>query len=181
MDRSDRRKRKNRLSDNTKILIFRWWMAGAVYFFLAFGTSLGKGVSMIDLNFMLSLTISAFTILLFDPVMYAMYDVTKRGVIINDFHYHHTILEGVGMKLIEVGKCTLCVFFTSLFYLYGNMALIHLTGATANTVIIKGEPIMFGILFCVFYQLLGLIPSPIHPPYVIKGTQQETDSFKRLK
>ena len=31
----------SKISDNTKIMFFRWWLVGAIYFFIAWGTKLG--------------------------------------------------------------------------------------------------------------------------------------------
>jgi len=155
----DKRKKKNRLKDNTKVLLFRWWLAGAVYFFLAFGSSLGKNLSSIDLTFMLAVAMSFLTILIFNPVMYSMYDITKHGKVMNNFYKHHSITEGVIMKLVEFFKCSFSVVLVSLTYYYANVFLIKITEAEQGNIILKGEPILFATLFIIFYQLISLLPS----------------------
>jgi hypothetical protein len=160
MSKEDKRRANNRLKDNTKVLLFRWWMAGAVYFFLAFGSSLGQNLSGIDLIFMISTAMGFLTILIFNPVMYAMYDITKHGIIMNDFYKHHTVMQGVLMKLAEFMKSALSVIATSASYYLINMVLRNITNAPDDTIILKGEPILFAVIFCIFYQLLSLIPSP---------------------
>jgi hypothetical protein len=158
-DTQDKRKKKNKLKDNTKVMLFRWWLAGAVYFFLAFGSSLGKNLSSIDLTFMLAVATSFLTILVFNPVMYSMYDITKHGKIVNEFYKHHTISEGVVMKLIEFFKCSFSVVLVSLTYYYANIFLIKITESQPGDILLKGEPFLFATLFIIYYQLLSLLPS----------------------
>jgi len=160
MKKDNNKRKKNRLKDNTKVLLFRWWMAGAVYFFLAFGTSLGQSLSGLDLIFMLSVALGFLTILVFDPIMYAMYDISKNGIIMNDLYKHHTVMQGVLMKLAEFIKSSLSVVATSASYYFCNIFLTNITNSPADTILIKGEPILFAIIYTAFYQLFSLIPSP---------------------
>ncbi|MFA7108900.1 MAG: hypothetical protein WC162_07125 [Sphaerochaetaceae bacterium] len=172
MNQDNKKRKHNRLKDNTKVLIFRLWMAGAVYFFLAFGSSLGQSLSGIDLIFMLSIALGFLTILVFNPIMYAMYDISKNGIIMNDLYKHHTVMQGVLMKLAEFIKSSLSVVTTSASYYICNILLTNITNSPDGTILLKGEPILFAVIYTAFYQLFSLIPSPF------RNTKIEEKSIK---
>ena len=173
-----KRRKKPMLKDSTKILIARWWVAGAIYFFLAFGSSLGASVSGLDLAFMISVATAFITILFFNPAIFGFFDVVKNGVIINDFYRHKTIFQGVILKLIEFLKCTVSVVLVSLTYFYINIYLVKITGANTGDIILKGEPILYATMYVIYYQLISLIPAPYDPKKVKRSKVSEDLSVK---
>ncbi|MGH4036526.1 MAG: hypothetical protein ACRQFF_01600 [Sphaerochaeta sp.] len=175
MENTDyKRRKKPRFKDNTKVLFIRWWVAGAIYFFLAFGSTLGANLSGLDLTFMLSVATGFITILFFNPAMFGFFDITKNGVIINDLRRHRTIFQGVVLKLIEFVKCTASVVLVSLTYYYINILLVKSTGAPTGSIILKGEPILYATMYTIYYQLISLIPAP-YDPKKVKAENIELD------
>ena len=164
----NKEKSKNKIKDNTKVLFIRAWVAGAVYFFLAFGSSLGQSLTGIDLIFMLSTALGLVTIFIFDPIIYAMFDITKKGVIINNLYKNKTVVQGVIMKLFEFAKCFITVIFTFYTYYLINLLLNTINNAPQDAIILKGEPILFAVFYSFFYQLLSLFPSPFMSPKNLK-------------
>lgn len=147
----------SKISDNVKVGFFRWWFVGAIYFFVGWGTGLGNSKSAFDLIFILSLATSVGMIFIFNPIVYGMFEIERNGVIINKKINERSAWVGALMKIGEFFKCfivTILVFFS---YQFINLGINKWLGKTADTVVIKGEPIIYATLFVIFYNFLCFI------------------------
>lgn len=66
-----------------KVGFFRWWLSGAVYFFIAWGTNLGMKEDPLDLIFVLGVVTGVAHIFIFNPIVYGMFDIKRNGKIVN--------------------------------------------------------------------------------------------------
>lgn len=142
------------MSDKTKISIFRWWFVGASYFFIAMGTSLAEATDSLDLIFFLGIGIGAINVLVFHPIIYHMFNITRRGKIQNKKYFDRGILANVGLALVEIFKCLFIVILVFFVYEGINSVLLAIFGGEETTVILAGEPILFAFFFVCFYNLL---------------------------
>ncbi|MFI3166604.1 MAG: hypothetical protein R3Y32_00645 [Bacillota bacterium] len=149
---------KKHMSDKTKISILRWWFVGASYFFIAMGTSLAEKTDSLDLIFFLGIGIGIVNVLIFHPIIYHMFDIRRRGKIQNKKYFERGILANVGLSLAEIFKCLFLVILVFLVYQCINVFILTIMGAEdTSSVILAGEPILFALLFTVFYNLLASI------------------------
>ena len=146
-----------RIDDKYKILFFRWWFSAAVCFFIAWGLQLGNSNSTFDLIFFLGLAMGIGNLFIFNPIISSVFDIKRRGKIANKKMSQRTILEGVLYFICEILKSSLAVYIVSWVY-QGINILINYLGNYPDTHIGFGiEPITFGIIFTIIYQVLGLI------------------------
>jgi len=137
------------LTDRNISLVFRWWAAGAVYFFIGWGTSLGNQNSIIDFVFFLGLIMGVFNILIVNPGLRLMFNIgTKRPA------QDNTPWQRISDYLVELIKNIFIVFIVALIYRAINTALIALFSLSANAVPLPGEPIFFGLFYVVVFVLL---------------------------
>lgn len=163
----------SKISDNVKAGFFRWWFVGAIYFFVGWGTGLGNSKSAFDLIFILALATSVGMIFIFNPIVYGMFEIERNGVIINKKINERSVWVGALMKIGEFFKCfivTILVFFS---YQFINLGINKWLGKTADTVVIKGEPIIYATLFVIFYNLLCFIIYKTY--YLFKNTKAKKE------
>ncbi len=146
-----------KLSEHTKVSLFRWWFVGALYFFLALGTGWGNSLSALDLVFFLSIGIGLATAFIFNPIMYGMFDLRRGGKSLNQAYYAQPVWKRVLQKLREIGKCTVVVVLVYITYQLINIALISARSLPPDTVVLKGEPFLFTTLFLCYYNLLSAL------------------------
>lgn len=146
-----------KFSEHTKVALFRWWFVGALYFFLALGTGWGNSLSALDLVFFLSIGIGLATAFIFNPIIYGMFDLRRDGKSLNKAYYTQPVWKRVLQKLREVGKCTIVVVLVYITYQLINIALISARSLPPDTVVLKGEPILFTTFFLCYYNLISAL------------------------
>ncbi len=152
----------SKISDNVKVSFFRWWFVGAIYFFVGWGTKLGNSKTAFDFIFILALVTAVGMIFIFNPIVYGMFEIEQNGVIINKKINERSVWLGSLMKIGEFFKCfivTILVFFS---YQFINFGINKWFGNGSDTVVIKGEPIIYATLFIIFYNLLCFIVYKIY-------------------
>ena len=124
---SENRRRFERfMTDRNISLIIRWWAAGAVYFFIGWGTSLGQQQSVIDFAFMLGLVIGLGNILVINPVFRMLFDtVSTRPPGSNTFS------QRISDYLVELIKSVFLVVMVAFIYVVINNILISLLNLPA--------------------------------------------------
>ena len=118
-ERDSKNKKKNILSkipDNVKVEFFRWWFVGAIYFLVAWGTNLGNSDDAFDLIFWLAVAISFGHILIFNPIVYGMFEIERNGVIVNKKYNERKIWEGALLKTLEFFHCFVVSILVYLTY-----------------------------------------------------------------
>ena len=74
---------KNWFTDNRKAGLMRWWLVGMCYFMIGFGTQVGGYSSPIDFIFFLGVGIGLVTIVVYNPIAYNVFRLTRNGEILN--------------------------------------------------------------------------------------------------
>lgn len=146
-----------KISEHTKIALFRWWFVGALYFFLALGTGWGNSLSAWDLLVFLSMGIGLATAFIFNPIMYGMFTVRRNGVSLNDAYYAMPVSKRVLQKLREIAKCCFVVCLVYISYQVINRILISAQSLPSDTVVLKGEPFLFSTFFICYYNLISTL------------------------
>ncbi len=150
----DSAQRKKWLSDNKKASLLRWWLAGMCYFFIGFGTQAGMFTDPVDLVFFLGAGIGLVTIVIYNPIAYGMFDITRKGQIANKAYYERKGWQNAGYRLAEIFKSmflTAMVYFT---YQNVNLLIVSIWDLPGETVVIPGEPFGFATLYVVYYYML---------------------------
>ncbi len=145
--------KKHRLSDNTKAMVCRWYLAGVVYFFVAFGTPLGSRMSTLDLVFTLATVISLLTVFVLDPILWRVFDLTERGKVVNIAYFARPRWTASLYKLAQIFRCMCCVALVALVYHLVNVGAILLFHLPVGSVVLKGEPFLFATLYVAMYWL----------------------------
>lgn len=151
----------SKIPDNVKIAIFRWWLAGAVYFFIAWGTNLGMNADPLDLIFVLGLVLGVCHIFIFNPIVYGMFDIKRNGKIINKKYYERTIMQNIFLRLGEIFRCLIITVLIVATYELLNTTINSISGNTQN-IPIKGEPFLFATFYIIYYFIYDLIKNLIY-------------------
>lgn len=147
-------KKKNfwaKIPDNVKVGFFRWWFVGAIYFMIAWGTNLGQSEDPFDLIFVLAVAIAFGHILIFNPIVYGMFEIERNGVIVNKKYYERTIWEGALIKILEFFHCFVVSILVYLTYELLNRWIIELAHLNENAIPLAGEPFIYATLFLIYY------------------------------
>lgn len=131
----------------------RWYLAGASYFFIAFGTGLGNRVSALDLIFVLAAVVGVLTIFVLDPICYRVFEIRRKGENVNLSYLTRKGWRLYGYKVLQLLRVMLVIAFISLVYALANRVINQLGGYPPDTVKLKGEPFLFASLYCVVYWL----------------------------
>lgn len=154
---SENRRRFERLMTDRNIsLIIRWWAAGAVYFFIGWGTSLGQQQSVIDFAFMLGLVIGLGNILVINPVFRMLFDSVPRRP-----PGSNTFSQRISDYLVELIKSVFLVVMVAFIYVVINNILISLLNLSPDAVPLPGEPILFGVFYVIVFVLFEKISTKI--------------------
>ena len=121
------------LTDRNISLVFRWWAAGAVYFFIGWGTSLGNQQFLIDF-----VNIGS-----------------KRPP------RENTGWQRTSDYLVELLKNIFIVLIVALIYLAINRTAIFLFELSPEAVFLPGEPILFGLFYLIVWVILDAIAKKI--------------------
>lgn len=140
------------LTDWNISLIIRWWTAGAVYFFIGWGTFLGNQTSIIDFVVSLGLVMGLFNILIINPGLRLMFHIAPKRPKQDD-----TFLQRISDYLLELIKNIFIMFMVAMLYMLINKVLISLLSLPAEAVSLPGEPILFGVFYVIVFVTLDFI------------------------
>lgn len=135
-------------SDRTIALIIRWWAAGAIYFFIGWGTALGNQSNLIDFVFSLGVVMGMFNMLIVNPVLRMAFNLSPSRR-----PKTYALSQRISDYLVEILKNILIMFVVALIYVGLNSLINAVFGLPATTITIPGEPILFGV----FYVLVWLL------------------------
>ncbi|MDF2473142.1 MAG: hypothetical protein K0R21_924 [Anaerocolumna sp.] len=128
--------------------IIRFWAAGAVYFFIGWGTQIGSN-SYLDFIFYLGVAMAVFEMFVVNPVIRLMLNVRTTGQ-----YMDVPILKKVLYRLGYVFKTVVIMLVVSAIYNIINQIATLVLSLPEKTTVIPGEPILFGIFYLVVYRLL---------------------------
>jgi len=139
-------------------LMIRWWGAGAVYFFIGWGTGLGSLEDPFDFIFILGLAMGLTTIVILNPLIYGMFDIERKdGELYNKKYNERTIMENVFVRMSEIVKAMIIVLLIFILVNVINIILIQALDLASDSVPFPGEPITFGIMYCIFYYMIRFL------------------------
>jgi len=142
-------KKKNKKNRYIEIAL-RAWAAGAVYFFIGWGTQVAQS-SIFDFVFFLGVSLAIFDLLVITPVV--------NGMLKNELRNHnYSIKKGSLLKLANIIKNLFIVVIMVNIYNIINLVLITLLNLSTDAVPFAGEPITFGIIYIILWLLIdGLV------------------------
>ena len=139
------------LTDRNISLLIRWWAAGAVYFFIGWGTFLGNQQSSLDFVFSLGLVMGLFNILIINPALRMMFNLGPPRPP-REYGYWRRLRDYLGELLTSI----VIMFVIALMYRAINTLLIALLSLSSEAVPLPGEPILFGLFYVVVFVLLEI-------------------------
>lgn len=140
------------ITDRNISLVIRWWAAGAVYFFVGWGTSLGNQQFIIDFVFFLGLIMGVFNILIINPGLRLMFNIgTSRPA------HENTPIQRVSDYLVELLKNIFIMLMIAFIYIGINSAARYLFNLPPEAIVLPGEPILFGVFYVFIFWLIELI------------------------
>lgn len=154
MTEREKRHGRKKISDNVKAGVLRWWIAGMCYFFIGFGTQSGTAADPLDMIFFLGLGLGFATLFLYNPVVYRMFDIVRKGKIYNQTYFERRGWQNAALNLAEILKNMFLVFLIYITYQNINLLLERLLHLPEGTVTIPGEPIGFAVIYIIYYNLL---------------------------
>lgn len=140
------------LTDRNISLIIRWWAAGAVYFFIGWGTFLGRQQSSIDFVVSLGLVMGLFNIIIINPGLRMMFNIAPKRPA-----HENTYWQRISDYLVELIKNVFIMFIVALIYIAINRALIAIFSLSTESTPLPGEPILFGLFYVLVFVLLDVI------------------------
>ena len=150
---SDRRERIRAFFTDRRIaLILRWWAAGAIYFFIGWGTSLGDQALIIDFVFTLGLVMGIFNMLIVNPGLRMAFNLSP-----NRRPRSHALSQRVSDYLVEIIKNILIMFVIALIYVTLNSVINAAFNLPDANISVPGEPILFGIFYVLVWVLFERI------------------------
>ena len=143
-------------TDQRSAMLIRWWAAGAVYFFIGWGTPIGQQ-SMVGLAFSLGLWLGLLNILIINPSLRLLFNIgpKKRP------EHENTFAQRVSDHLVELLKTLFIVFTVAMFYQVINRTIIAVRDLPPDSVPFPGEPIMFGVFYVFVFWCLELLVNKI--------------------
>jgi len=144
-------KRKNKRNRRIELAL-RAWAAGAVYFFVGWGTQVSQ-TSIFDFGFFLAIALAVFDLFVITPIVNGMLK-NERVTPKKD------IKKGTLSMLKNVFKNLFIVTVLINIYNLINLFLIVMLDLANDAVPFPGEPITFGLLYLLIWLLIeGLVKS----------------------
>ena len=155
--------RKRFFTEKRIEILLRFWAAGAVYYFIGWGTGLGTG-SVKDFILMLGLVMAILEILIVNPIIRNMLNLESVT------EYHGTTLwSKVLYNLLYILKAIAIMAVVAAVYSVINKSAILLFSLPEDAVFLPGEPILFGIFYLAVFKLSdGLIKNIIQKARDVK-------------
>ena len=138
---------KIRLKDWVKVVLIKWWFAGAVCFFFIWGLS-GYMADMLDTLFVTGIAMGIVTDILTNNAI-RFFEATPGS---ND-RYIMVTLRGYLSFFLNILYAFVVLFFVYSIYAVINFTVIRITG-NADTLPLGVGPIMFGLFYLGVDQLL---------------------------
>lgn len=133
---------KKNLKSSLGIFAIRWWAAGAVYFFVGWGTPMGNLDSLIDIMFFLSLVNWIFTTLIINPSIKML---TNKGWHLS--YRESTFIQRFIIRVLDLIVAMTSVIGVTLLYQFINTSI-------SEEVYLPGEPILFGLFYAIIATVL---------------------------
>lgn len=140
-------------SDNLKAGLLRWWIAGACYFLVGFGTQLGTFGSPIDLIFALGTIIGLATVFVYDPIANSAFTLIRRGEVVNHSYKKLRGAKKAAYNLMVIAKNMAAVFAIYIIYQQINILIVQMKQLPEGTVVFPGEPFGFATLYVLIFFL----------------------------
>lgn len=140
------------LANRNISLIIRWWAAGAVYFFIGWGTFLGNQTSIIEFVFSLGLVMGLFNILIINPGLRLLFDIGHKRPV-----HENTVWQRISDQLVELIKNIFIMFIIAMLYQIINQILVSVLSLPSDAVPLTGEPILFGVFYVFVFVSLNFI------------------------
>jgi hypothetical protein len=152
----EQRRFQKYLTDRNISLFIRWWAAGAVYFFIGWGTGLGNQQSIIDFVVILGFIMGMFNIIIINPGLRMMFNIYPRRPRQED-----TAWQRISDYLVELIKNVFIMYLIAMLYIAINTGIVLLFDLAPETVPLPGEPILFGLFYVIIYVLIENIAKKI--------------------
>ena len=153
-------------TDRRIALIIRWLAAGAIYFCLGWGTSLGTQAAIIDFVFWLGTAMGMFNMLIVNPVLRMGFNIGPDS---RNTRGSYSLSQRVSDYLVEIIKNVVIMFIVALIYVGINSAINLAFNLPADNISLPGEPILFGVFYVLVWVLFGWV------------TRRVVDSFQGAK
>lgn len=136
-------------TDERIALIIRWWVAGAIYFFIGWGTGLGNKTDLLDFIFFLGLAIGLINSFILNPILNKMFNLksSKKYLEIG-------VMQKIKSRLFEIIKAMIIVMMMVYVYAFINISLINTFNLPSESIPLPGEPITFGIIYVVLFVII---------------------------
>lgn len=158
----DRRQRiRNFFTDYRITLILRWWAAGAVYFFIGWGTSVGNQSNIIDFVFSLGVVMGIFSMLIVNPVLRMAFNIYPQRR-----PKTYAVSQRISDYLVEIIKNILIMFVIALLYVGINTVINIAFALPASNISLPGEPILFGVFYVLVFVLFERILQRVQQAFV---------------
>lgn len=152
---------KNKAKVPVLTFLIRWWAAGAVYFYIGWGTKLGQQENILSFVFTLGLIIGLFNSLLVNPVLKMLFNVSWHLP-----YSESNFVQRFILRIKDVGLALTSVILVTYLYEAINKAAISLFHLESNQVFLPGEPILFALFFTAISTLIlwiaGMVKKIIH-------------------
>lgn len=147
---ADTRQRfRNFFTDRRSALILRWWAAGAVYFFIGWGTSLGNQSNIIDFVFTLGVVMGLFNMIIVNPGLRMAFNLSPQRR-----DRSNPVSQRVSDYLVEIIKNIFIMLCVALIYIAINSAVNAALGLPVDNIALPGEPILFGVFYVLMWALI---------------------------
>lgn len=139
-------------TDRRISLIIRWWAAGAVYFFIGWGTAVGNQELLIDFVFSLGVVMALFNMIIVNPGLRMAFNVSPHRR-----PRSHALSQRISDYLVEILKNILIMFVIALMYIAINTMINIAFSFPSTNISLPGEPILFGVFYVLVWVLLERI------------------------
>ena len=136
-------------TDDVLARILRWWAAAAMYFFIGWGTGVGYQSTVFDFVFFLGVAIGIFDMFVVNPIIYSVFNV-KNPIRFTD----KSIMKKVIYRLKYIARTMIILIFVVITYDIINFTAIIMFDLSPETIVLPGEPILFGIFYLIYYSLI---------------------------
>lgn len=126
----------------------QFWVAGAVYFLIAWGTNIGK-TGIADLVFFLGLAIGVIEMFVVNPILSELNEDEPVSS-----YMDKTILQKIKERLICIFKAMFTVALVMFTYFVINNLFQRLLSLPSGTSVLLGEPFLFGLLYMVYARTI---------------------------
>lgn len=139
--------KKKFLTEKRIELLIRFWGAGAVYFFVGWGTGLGLG-SPLDFILLLGLAMAILEMFAVNPIIKRALNVKSTGGYLDT-----SVFSKVRFRLLYVLKTIGLMAVVAVIYNLVNQGAVLLFSLPKETLVLPGEPILFGVFYTAVFKV----------------------------